>query len=154
MRSPSDGHNSVALTPLARKSERNWSFINQPCRHGDSGRRWFCLCSLPRRKTLKDIDDLAVRNLTKICVVSARQSASSWASVAERPVCAPACAARECNLMSFADGSKLIESIPCEKCGENTYAVWRAPHRKMADLKVDIFQCPRCGHQMERDSAK
>jgi len=31
----------------------------------------FCLCRLPRRKTLKDIDDLAVRNLTKIRVVSA-----------------------------------------------------------------------------------
>jgi len=29
-----------------------------------SGRRWFC-------KTLKDIDDLAVRNLTKIRVISA-----------------------------------------------------------------------------------
>jgi hypothetical protein len=48
------------------------------------------------------------------------------------------------------DGSRFIEPIRCNKCGETAYLMWRAPHPDISHAEIQIFQCPRYGHQTER----
>jgi hypothetical protein len=43
---------------------------------------------------------------------------------------------------TLSDGSELIEPIPCERCGALAYLV------QMMEMRT--FQCPVCGHRMER----
>jgi hypothetical protein len=50
----------------------------------------------------------------------------------------------------FADSSKFIEPIECDKCGESVYVIRRALHPDIPHVEIQTFQCPICGHQMEQ----
>ena len=54
---------------------------------------------------------------------------------------APAYTATGVRLMSpsfFADGTKFIEPLKCDKCGDHTYAIHRTPHPYSARRNPDI----------------
>jgi hypothetical protein len=53
----------------------------------------------------------------------------------------------------FADGTKFIEPIECDKCGEKAYAMRRTPHPRIPHIEVHTFECPRCGYQVEQSEA-
>ena len=48
------------------------------------------------------------------------------------------------------DGSELFEPTPCDRCGALAYLVLRALNPDKPETEVLTFQCPVCGHRMER----
>jgi hypothetical protein len=53
----------------------------------------------------------------------------------------------------FADGSKFVDPIKCNKCGEKAYAIRRAPHPLIPNVELYTFECPSCEHRFEQSEA-
>jgi hypothetical protein len=50
---------------------------------------------------------------------------------------------------TLADGSELIEPIPCDRCGALAYFVLRTRKPDYPEVEIQIFQCPACAYRME-----